>query len=158
LIGSAERLSAVRLEVPARRVSKMIRWDSSGEEVPESTPALRAIADAKGVAYSPEGLVVVLVRRAVHEGAGPRAPAAGAPGKGPTAYVTVRADFNKIVSAVESIGQRSFQDGAVSLFVATPEGRLVAAYGVPGKKPGDSATDLPIWRGLSAESSADMAL
>jgi class 3 adenylate cyclase len=157
LIGATERLSAVRFEVPAGKVSAVIRWQASAEVVPESTPALRAIADAQGVAYSPDGLVVVPIRRTGQVGGHPQTvgqvgghPQTPGGSRGPAGYVTVRADLDKVVSLVESIGQRSFQDGSVSMFVATPEGLLVAAHGVPGKKPGDSVKDLPIWGQLDA--------
>src|SRR5262249_48779872 len=50
LVGIRESVGTLRLEVPTAKVSTLIRWGSTAEVVPESTPELRAVADAKDVA------------------------------------------------------------------------------------------------------------
>jgi class 3 adenylate cyclase len=141
LIGSRETIEAVRFEVPAAKVSSVIRWSTSAEAVPESTPELRAQADAQGIAISvagpTRGLVVVRIKSP------PDA-------KGPAGYVTVRADLDKLGATLENVGKRRFV-GAVSLVVATHDRKVVAAYGVPAAKPGESVASLPIWSMMTSE-------
>ncbi len=144
LIGNRESIDAVRFEVPAAKVSSVIRWRDSAEAVPESTPELRAQADANGVAVSvagpTRGTVVVRIHSSTTK---PR----------PAGYVTVRADLGKVAAALEDVGRRRFV-GTVSLVLATHDRKVVAAYGVPGAKEGESVDALPIWRMLPTEGAA----
>lgn len=139
LIGSRETIDAVRFEVPAAKVSTVIRWNtSSSSAVPESTPELRAIADERGEALAVDGpsrgVLVVRIK--------------AAPGsKAPPGYVTVRADLARVDSALQDIAQRRFF-GNVSLLVATHDRRVVASFGIPGIEAGTSVKDLPIWQML----------
>jgi adenylate cyclase len=138
LIGSRENLNAIRFEVPAAKVSTMIRWSTTAEEVPESTPELRAIADADTIALSTagasRGLLVVRIRSA--EGA-----------KAPPGYVTMRADVDGLRATVEDIARSHF-GGDASVLLATADHHAIAAFGVPHADPGESVADLPIWRAL----------
>jgi adenylate cyclase len=136
LIGSRERISAVRFEVPAAKLRTVIRWATSDEIVPESTLELRARADAEGIAISvtgpSRGIVVVRIKPA--------------PGKaGPPGYVTLRTDLGEIDKGVYNITKFRFI-GPVSLLLATPDRRVVSSVGVPGVKAGESVESLPIWR------------
>jgi adenylate cyclase len=135
LIGSRERIDAVRFEVPAAKMSTVIRWATSAEDVPESTPELRAAADARGLAVSVKGPSrgVVVARIKAPRGS-----------KAPPGYVTVRADLKRLDASLEDIAQHRY-GGNVSLILATHDRQLIAAYGVPGMKPGDDLGQMPFW-------------
>jgi len=135
LIGSRERIDAVRFEVPAAKVSTVIRWTTSDENVPESTPELRAEADLRGLAVSVAGPSRGIVVARIKAPAGSKAP----PG-----YVTVRADLERLEISLEDIAKRRY-GGNVSLVLATHDRRLIAAYGVPGARPGDDLGKMPFW-------------
>lgn len=135
LIGSRERISAVRFEVPDAKLSTVIRWTTTSEVVPDSTPELRAAADARGIAVSVAGPSrgVVVARIKAPPGS-----------KAPPGYVTVRADLDRIGASLEDIARHRY-GGNVSLILATHDRRLIAAYGVPGMKPGDDLGQMPFW-------------
>jgi class 3 adenylate cyclase len=139
LVGSRETIDAVRFEVPAAGVSTVIRWKASAPDVPASTPELRVEADARGQALSvsgpSRGLYVVRI---------PQKPGA----KGPPGYLTVRADLDRVASALEEIAKRRFV-GEVGLIIATHDRRVVATHGVPGASPGASIADHPVFRMLA---------
>lgn len=147
LIGSRESIDAVRFEVPSANVSTVIRWKTSSSEVPASTPELRALADERGQALSvtgpSRGVVVVRIKSKPEN-------------KGPPGYITVRADLDRIGASLEDIAKHRFI-GEVGLLVATQDRKVVASYGVPGAKPGDSVAAHPIWRMLPSGTAADKA-
>lgn len=145
LIGSRETIDAVRFEVPAAKVSSVIRWKTSSDAVPESTPELRALADERGHALSIDGPSrgVLVVRIKAEAGS-----------KAPPGYVTVRADLDRLRASLDEIAQRRFV-GKVSLLIATQDRRVVAAFGVPGATPGGSVAKLPIWGMLPGGTAAD---
>jgi class 3 adenylate cyclase len=136
LIGTRETIDALRFEVPAAHVSTVLQSKSSGEVVPESTPALRAIADARGEALAVDGpsrgVLVVRIKAA--------AGAAGPPG-----YVTLRVDLARLDAGLQEIAQRRLFDGG-SLLMVTPDRRVVSAFNVPGLAPGASAAGLAVWQ------------
>jgi class 3 adenylate cyclase len=145
LIGSREAISAVRFEVPDAKVSTVIRWATSGEDPPESTPDLRALADERGHALGivGPGRGVVVARIQTPPGS-----------KAPRGYVTAKADLGQIGAALDAIAQRRFV-GKVALLIATPDRRVVASFGVPGAAPGTSVASHPVWRMLETSATPD---
>ncbi len=88
LIGSRERISAVRFEVPAAKVSTVIRWATSDRGGPRvharaARPRRRRAGIAVSVAGPSRGLVVARIK-------------APAESKAPAGYVTVRADLDRL--------------------------------------------------------------
>jgi adenylate cyclase len=136
LVAIRESVGSLRLEVPAVKLSTVIQWKSTAEVVPESTPELRAIADAKEIAISvagpTRGLVVVRIK----------AP----PGsKAPPGYVTVRADLDRATRSLENKARQRF-GGDMSIVLATYDRKLVAAWGVPDVAAGDDIGKMAVWR------------
>ena len=149
LISTRGAMEAVRFEVPAARVSTVIRRTARGAgDAPESTAELRAAADETGVAFavlSPpantplHGIVVARV---------PSAPDA----KGPPGYVVVGIDLTPLGEELRSVAERRFGGHDVSLLVSTRDRRAVASYGMPGVVPGASVASHPLWDRLSSGS------
>jgi hypothetical protein len=135
LIGSRESIGAVRFEVPEAKVSTAIRWATVAAPVPESTSELRALADAKGIAVSVEGPSRGVVVSAI------RGPAGKNAARG---YVTVHVDLDELATKLDGIRERRF-GGAASFVLATHDGKVIAASGVPSSVPGDSIAGLPLW-------------
>jgi class 3 adenylate cyclase len=131
LIGTRGRVAAARLEVPAAKVSTILHWKDLNEVVPESTPELRAQADAEGVAISlagpTRGLVVARIS-----------------GKGAAGYVAVRADLEAVERGVALAMEARF-GRAGHVLLTTKDKRVVAAHGVPDAVPGESVASLPVW-------------
>ena len=147
LISTRPTLEAIRFEVPAAKVSTVIRLPSKlREDPPESTDDLRAQADESGVGFtvvhSPagqplRGIVVVRV---------PAAPDA----RGQRGYVVVGIDLAPLGDMLEDIAERRFGGHDVSLLITTRDHRAVASYGMPGTVPGQSVADHPLWSRLSS--------
>jgi adenylate cyclase len=137
LVGDRDSVNAIRLEVPAAKLSTVLRSSETAEVVPESTPELRARADAAGVAISVEGVTRGVIVTRVK-------------GKGPVGYVTVRADLAAVERVLENTVERRFS-GPVRVVLATDDRRVVAATGVPGAGPGEDVAGLPVWTVIHTE-------
>ncbi len=149
LISTRPTVEAVRFEVPAAKVSTIIRLPSkSREDPPESTAELRALADESGLAFTvPQGppgapLRGIVVARV------PSAPDA----KGPRGYVVVGVDLAPLGEQLQGVAERRFGGRDVSLLVTTRDRRAVASYGMPGTTPGASVASHPLWSRLSSDS------
>lgn len=149
VIASRASLSGVRLEIPGAGVSlPFVKEGLDREALPASTAALRAAADADGVALGIEGDRSVLV--------------VPVPGGKAAAYVTaplwlgpLEAD---LAAAIERNGAGSASTRAV---LVDPGRRVVATY--PAGAPllparGDDASSLPVLQLLEAPSDGQTAV
>jgi len=147
LLGTREILSAVRLEVPEAQLSTVIRKAGTQTEVPESSPELRRIADARGAAFgmaSPtQGVMVVRIRSE-----SPAAPAAPAAPPRPAGYVVAPVELRLLEQDLVLLAERRFGGRDVSLLIATHDHAAVAAFGLPGVQPGSNVAALPLWHAL----------
>jgi class 3 adenylate cyclase len=144
---SRDTVQAVRFEVPAAKVSTVIRVASaSREEPPTSTDELRAAADESGVAFT---VVHGAPSTPLHGVVVARVPAASG-AAGPRGYVVVAVDLAPLVEQLRGVAERRFGGHDVSLLLATRDRRAVASYGMPGTAPGDSVADHPLWTRLSS--------
>jgi hypothetical protein len=135
LLATRRSIQAVRLEVPAARVSTVLRQATAGSpEIPESTVEQRSTADQRGAAFAViapnRGVVVVPV---------PATSAHAARG-----YVTAQADLLPLVRALRQVAQTRFNASDVQIVVADAQRRLVASYGVKSLASGDDVSQLPI--------------
>jgi class 3 adenylate cyclase len=147
LVGGRASIDAVRFEVPAAKLSTVIRWRDTAEVVPESTPELRARADADGVAISVAGPTRGIVVARVKPPPGKPGTTGETPKPAASGYVTVRADLDAVARTLQDTAAQRFR-GGVSLVLATEDRRVVAAAGVAAAGPGESVASLPIWQML----------
>ncbi len=130
LINERSSISAIRLEVPAANKSIPFRWASSAEVPPESTPELRARADADGVAIAIDGpargLVVARIKGQKNAG-----------------YITVRADLEVVARRMTEMVERRFHSDA-RVVLATKDRQVVSAVGASAT-PGESVAGLAVW-------------
>ncbi len=137
LIGTRVGLNAVRFEVPDAKVSTVIRSGPGDDaKVPTSTPALRAMADERGIALViPQGTEGVVVAPILSRGTGPKG------------YVTAALDLSAVVDAVEQVAQERFQEAAVRIVVADDGRRAVASHGLTVQR-GDDVSKLAVWNAM----------
>lgn len=150
LISTRPTVEAVRFEVPTARVSTVIHRTSKGAgEAPESTAALRAVADEAGVGFGVlpstpnaplRGLVVARI---------PSTP--GTDDKSPPGYVSVGVDLAPLAEDLRTVAESRFGGHDVSLLLSTRDRRAVASYGMPGVVSGASVASHPLWTRLSTD-------
>jgi adenylate cyclase len=146
LISTRATVEAVRFEVPAARVSTVIRRaDKDAGDAPESTADLRAAADAGAVAFAVPGDAKGAPLRGIVVARVPSAPGA----KGPPGYVVVGVDLAPLEGELRGVADRRFGGHDVSLLVTTRDRRAVASYGMPGVLPGSAVASHPLWNRLS---------
>ena len=148
LISTRPTVEAVRFEVPAARVSTVIRLPSKLRgDPPESTEELRAQADESGVGFA---VLRAVPGEPLHGIVVARVPAA-LDAKGPKGYVVVGIDLAPLGDMLESIAERRFGGHDVSLLITTRDRRAVASYGMPGTVPGTSVVNHSLWSRLSSD-------
>lgn len=139
LVATRETVDAIRFEVPEARVSTLLRRENSNTEVPEAPEALRRLADERGVAFAfiekGRGLVVARV---------PTPPG----GKAPAGYVVASAHLEALDDELKAIAKNRFGEGDASLLIAAQDGRVVAAWNVPGVAAGAEVAALPAWAAM----------
>ncbi|WP_433934611.1 adenylate/guanylate cyclase domain-containing protein [Sorangium cellulosum] len=163
LVATRALIDAVRLEVPDAGISTVIRKASTGADVPAAPPALRRLADERGVGFGvvgpARGLLVARVRSpgeaAGAAGAADAAGAAGAAGAtggaappsppGPAGYVIAPVGLDALERDLAAIAERRFGGRDVRLLIAGHDRRAIAAFGVPGAAPGSDVSALPLW-------------
>ncbi|MEP7120547.1 MAG: adenylate/guanylate cyclase domain-containing protein [Byssovorax sp.] len=145
LISTRATVPAVRFEVPAAKVSTVIRRaGAAAGDAPESTPDLRAAADAAGVAFAVPSVAPNTPLRGIVVARIPSSPDA----KGPVGYVVVGVDLAPLGEELRGVAERRFGGRDVSLLIATRDRRAVATYGMPSVVPGGSVADHPLWKRL----------
>jgi adenylate cyclase len=151
LIATRATLDAVRFEVPAAKLSTLIRREGSSDDVPSAPPELRAVADERGVAFdlasaaaasakpraegALDGLVVVRIQ--LPKGV-----------KAEPGYVVARARLEALGAELRAVAERRFGGHDVRLLIATHDRRAVASFGVEGASPGASVAGHPLWASL----------
>jgi class 3 adenylate cyclase len=138
LIATRPNVAAARFEVPAAKISTVIRRPDETRDAPVSTEALRKVADERGVGFVVDGpghgvivVPIVLARRA---GAEP-----------PRGYVTVGVDLSRVAQDLENVAQQRFADGGASVVVVDGDRRIIAAHRVAGKAAGADGGALPVF-------------
>lgn len=148
LISTRATVSAIRFEVPAAKVSTVIRRAAAdADDAPESTPELRAAADASGVAFAVPSAAPNTPLRGIVVARIPSSPDA----KGPPGYVVVGVDLAPLGDDLRGVAERRFGGHDVGLLISTRDRRAVATYGMPGIVPGASVADHPLWKRLSTD-------
>ncbi len=141
LLATRRSIDAVRFEVPAAGVDTVLRRGDGAGSAPASTPALRAKADAAGVAIEAavdgRGVVVVPIPRLQ--------------GDAPSGYVTAAVDFAATDRLLEELRATRFDGGDVSLLLVDGQRRVVSSRGEETLAPGSDASLLPIWAVLPPE-------
>lgn len=140
LLATRDGLEAARFQVPSASVSTALRRAGSQVDVPEAPPALRAKADASGVAFGPaleRGWVVVA-----------RIPTS--PDKKlPAGYVTASVHVEQLDQALQALAARRFEEGGQArVLIATADGRAVASAGLAGAPAGSDVSALPVLASL----------
>ena len=149
LISTRATVEAVRFEVPAAKVSTVIRRAAKDAgDAPESTAALRAAADAGAVAFAIPVDATTAPLRGIVVARVPSAPDA----KGPPGYVVVGVDLSPLGDELRGVAERRFGGHDVSLLITTRDRRAVASYGMPGVVPGAGVASHPLWNRLSSDS------
>ena len=150
LISTRATVEAVRFEVPSARVSTVIHRTSNGVgEAPESTAALRAVADDAGVGFAVLGALKGAPLRGLVVARVPSAP--GAEAKSPPGYIVVGVDLAPLSEELRVVAERRFGGHDVSLLISTRDRRAVASYGMPGVVSGASVASHPLWTRLSTD-------
>ncbi|WP_438018861.1 adenylate/guanylate cyclase domain-containing protein [Sorangium sp. So ce315] len=144
LVATRALIDAVRLEVPDAGISTVIRKAATGADVPEAPPALRGLADERGVGFGvvgpARGLLVARVRPPGEAaGAAPPSP------RGPAGYVVAPVALDALERDLAAIAGRRFGGRDVRLLIAGHDRRAIAAFGVPGAAPGSDVSALPLW-------------
>ncbi|WP_437637646.1 adenylate/guanylate cyclase domain-containing protein [Sorangium sp. So ce854] len=144
LVATRALIDAVRLEVPDAGISTVIRKAATGADVPAAPPALRGLADERGVGFGvvgpARGLLVARVRPPGEAaGAAPPSP------RGPAGYVVAPVALDALERDLAAIAGRRFGGRDVRLLIAGHDRRAIAAFGVPGAAPGGDVSALPLW-------------
>jgi class 3 adenylate cyclase len=140
VLATRDELEAVRFQVPSAHVSSVVRREGSRAEAPEAPPALRAKADARGVAFgpSPEGAWLVVARLPP-----------SSTGKAFAGYVTAVARVDRLDRALHDLAVRRFEEGGEArVLLATADRRAVAASGLANAAAGSDLSALPVLASL----------
>ncbi len=135
LLASRRGIDAVRFEVPSARVDTVIQTEHRRRPVPASTPALRALANERGVAFlvQPDGSGIVVA------GVEP-ARDGGAQG-----YVSAEVELAVLDTVLADLAGSHFDDPRVSLMVVDSTRHVVAQHNAGRLSRGADASGLPIW-------------
>lgn len=155
VLESARDVSGVRLEIPSVGLSHVLsRVKGDNATPPTSTPALRKLAEANGVAFSAEEgdpVMVVLVPKPTlppnHDsGVEPAKP-------GATAFVTGRVSLGALREQVSILAEMRFEGAGTRIVLVDQASHVIAEHGV-GLGPGADASMLPIWKSLGHDDAA----
>ncbi len=159
VLESARNVSGVRLEIPSTGLSHVLsRVKGDSTPPPESTPALRELAEASGVAFSAEAgdpVMVVLVPKPTltpHDDSGAAPPAEPTPEPaakpGATAFITGRISLGALREQVSILAEMRFEGAGTRILLVDQSNRVIAEHGV-GLAPGADASGLPLWKPLN---------
>ena len=149
LLGTRSLVDAVRLEVPAAKLSTAIRKKGSTAEPPAATPELRRLADEKGVAFGVtapgQGIAVA------------RIPSAGVPDR-PAGYVVAAVPLHLITADARALVERRFGLENVGLLITARDRTALASVGAPDLAPGADASAHPLFAQLAPQLAWDRSM